>query len=1750
MHATRCQVFQELAERLPGGAAPEVLKLAERMLCFESKEHKAVQEGLLQVLAGLVTGADGGAAAVGGQEGSLGAREGRERVAFHRPCFCLEESCDDEAAEGAPTPKRRRRREPKRVSQGSGPSEPGSVEEIWRAWLRAASADVQLLHHLKPLMPEGADAEAVLRLHLFWKDLQDEFEEIVSNDDIATCKARFLELLSSCMGVGGATEVLPMSYYHLMAAVRRPQHFAVECKRHLGQMPPPFDRKRRRLTRSDPSTVPRPQGTDGAAAACPPDSADAVGWEEALDACHNLTREEGEGRRRHVTRLQVSADASYSAKALMAVVQAFSTLGGDDGDRIKTQDLSLMEASSDCNFKDPSVGLDLRLRLVPFVDALLSRLRRLRCGGPPGEDEERRLRELVDETAAALSGSLFFSARSLSWAWQVLRTLLRARLRCEAAERPAMERRLAALEDGVLLHDDERHAALGASDLMLLLGQTWPALHGRLAARLSADGGATLQDPVFLQQLNCGALRLLLPDSAQAVRDFRRRLRQLSFQYAPLTCKNAKSLMEQALRPGYFLTAAERACWQDRRALELLHHILTNEHRGLRLAPFNVGLRAEQLLRELGARPDQTSFSIGNTRPVVLLWCPSSFGWPSSKVLTRLPLPLRVFAKATAPFFRVLPVGPWLRLSEVAGLVRALRGLDVQYYLTGHTLFYLTNTSEHELFSRRSLVMKVGESCTLPDLLSEFRHQSSAPSSQSRDEELRRESLLLVLGRMVSHVFQARYSFLAARLRELHLSVAAPPAASSWRDELRGLVGEAARLHDDIRVVIFCDEARVPAAIEALPGVQLLPLPFCTSQPLLAHLRQARLPIFRLSDVKEARWSRLGLLAEGAADFSPVYKFGDLLTSSWEEQDVRLLRKHVSDDASRSLLLAGVKAVVFSDRASGLLCAELACRLPLRLAAQPELLEALSRHDVALYTVDVASGSAPCTRRLTLEQLFCPWENLYDHELLHRPDEAGRDNVKTHVLTELGLRVPRQLAAAAAGSDVVPKVLLFALRGAALGPWAESFQRVELTTGRAPRRLSEVHVGFARSRRCRGFESGGRPCTKPATRGYMRQPVVCDACSPWQQALPASSNLVCQHQDAVTGDSCDRAAVVECLPCSLAAEASEAPFLRDEQDEQDEDAPTSSPSPASPPCFPRRLCAEHQQALRRFSQEELDGLCLDPNGPLLYREPPASLDVPGPWCWGEARETALPPLKHARPLFEEPVVTDECLEVELVIEERLRDFFLREGPLQPDGWTGSVLLGADAAVCRLLRSAWRSCRAAGSPVILDAATLLTLKSADLQRFLCTGGVALPTVQPLVGVFAVEAASQRLLHGVSGELRPESFFRAQELVKREEAARGPPLAGGTVRELLPNHLRALLELRVSPNGSQCERIAATMLRLKQVVDVVLQPSPRAARPKLLTMNPSQKRGGATLEDVVELGWCCVTAVWSQTDGPPTKGMRHLSKGDLVELRLEEALVWWHRHAGVHLSGILKTTTPPVWADVISLLAYPLDRDDALASLKAVDAAFAALFQRASCPSVAVGLASSICRNLMTTLQTSRTSAVVPHGLIKDMIEPRVASLPAFEELLFKLFQDPREQGQGRKLPLFIRHVFGLAQVYYWSAEHRRRLEAAVNELALTALALGADARLARDLDAIFPMQQGQVTPAKRRGRGDQEPLLDGALVDSKLMQLNAKYSQELRSPGAPDEAPVGAPDGVADVQGRGAKRARTKTRARDVAEVPA
>jgi len=168
----------------------------------------------------------------------------------------------------------------------------------------------------------------------------------------------------------------------------------------------------------------------------------------------------------------------------------------------------------------------------------------------------------------------------------------------------------------------------------------------------------------------------------------------------------------------------------------------------------------------------------------------------------------------------------------------------------------------------------------------------------------------------------------------------------------------------------------------------------------------------------------------------------------------------------------------------------------------------------------------------------------------------------------------------------------------------------------------------------------------------------------------------------------------------------------------------------------------------------------------------------------------------------------------------------------------------------------------------------------------------------------------------------------------------------------------------------------------------------------------------------------------------------------------------------------------------------------------------------------------------------------------MTEPRVASLPAFEELLFKLFQDPREQGEGRKLPLFIRHVFGLAQVYYWSAEHRRRLEAAVNELALTALALGADARLARDLDAIFPMQQGQVTPAKRRGRGDQEPLLDGALVDSKLMQLNAKYSQELRSPGAPDEAPVGAPDGVADVQGRGAKRARTKTRARDVAEVPA
>ena len=300
---------------------------------------------------------------------------------------------------------------------------------------------------------------------------------------------------------------------------------------------------------------------------------------------------------------------------------------------------------------------------------------------------------------------------------------------------------------------------------------------------------------------------------------------------------------------------------------------------------------------------------------------------------------------------------------------------------------------------------------------------------------------------------------------------------------------------------------------------------------------------------------------------------------------------------------------------------------------------------------------------------------------------------------------------------------------------------------------------------------------------------------------------------------------------------------------------------------------------------------------------------------------------------------------------------------------------------------------------------------------------------------------------------------------------------------------------------------------------------------------------------------------------------------MELRLNEALLWWRRFAGVYASGVLSSRSPPIWMDVLPMLAYDTsDRRRTLESLRDLAKAFAALFQAAACPTVAVGLATSVIKNLEASLEAAAAPAALPDGVVQDLLAPRLAELQRFETLLFKLFRDPRDEEDSasncQKLPLFIRHVFGLAQVFFWGEQQRTQLIHAVEDLADTTAMLGLDVvRQAKDFDAIFPAMQGQVKlVTSKRARDAEAPSVLAAeprsvvLIVQKLLDLSAKYHGMLSapqagvpkirgaSPWAGDEASVGAPQRVAGVEGRGTKRARSSPEnaadAADAAEVPA
>ena len=108
------------------------------------------------------------------------------------------------------------------------------------------------------------------------------------------------------------------------------------------------------------------------------------------------------------------------------------------------------------------------------------------------------------------------------------------------------------------------------------------------------------------------------------------------------------------------------------------------------------------------------------------------------------------------------------------------------------------------------------------------------------------------------------------------------------------------------------------------------------------------------------------------------------------------------------LIIQGVKAILFSNAASGLLHEEMTCRLPLGLSTNVLLLKLLSQYGISLYAwssnyKEHAGSLQLCLdaetfapRLLNLDMIFDESENLYDASLM-RHDSAVEQHVKNYL---------------------------------------------------------------------------------------------------------------------------------------------------------------------------------------------------------------------------------------------------------------------------------------------------------------------------------------------------------------------------------------------------------------------------------------------------------------------------------------------------------------------------------------------------------------------------------------------------------------------------------------------------------------------------------------------------------------------------------------------------------------------------------
>ena len=1162
----------------------------------------------------------------------------------------------------------------------------------------------------------------------------------------------------------------------------------------------------------------------------------------------------------------------------------------------------------------------------------------------------------------------------------------------------------------------------------LLLGKAWGLVYLRLED-LRARGLVKSEDLLGPSFDQAKLLHFLPADQKETAENLLSSMQSL-YKDTLEECASRKNQSRATAFPVLDLLQFEaediRAVWKDERALEVLLNLCKNQKRFSFLPPFFYGLRFEQLHREL---PFPGS--------VLLFW--QAIPGSHERILEhpiRTPFEVRVLEENHPFIFKSLPLGSAeLKLAgEETFLVSVAR--------------YSCFCSDMGFFTEKTRKRLVSGNCKI--LPSAPRTGGSQYLTKDLVEALRKADKARLLETL---------TFLP--------EILVPRSKLQLRMER-------------LRAVLFSSDEKLVASMNCRAVLVLHP-DQSRRKELLKSLVDVEVPIF-LEEKNDGVIFYKKLRGDG---FYPCYSTGVTLLDDWSSREREILHASLKEAGLKTkvtLLLHGVKSVLFSDVPSGMLREEKVCRLPLVYSKKKELVTLLQKKGVALYYWSINRSFKPLAdvRFLELELLFDESENLYDWASLYRETPEGRRAVKDHVLRCLQKLAPSEDCFLL--TQRVSRALLVLTREQVLVSQQLSLVKSlsVLSLGEEapqPAPFVSVHESRSFAETCRGSQR----CSRRACREIrgLCVPVVCEACDAWE-ALEPGSGEVCQY--------------LLRLGASCSAKASK----RLKGSDQD---------------YPRFLC-EHHAVLDAVQPEDLLRCHSAESGPLLWREMPASLGV---------RREGTYPTSYSRkedskaPIFPDPLVCDDCLEVQSLLKQALVSWLSGQAPtflsaekllLSLDDRTKDIL---DACITEAYPA--RSCH----PLTYSLESHQG-KKHDVSLLHLLGS------QELLECLEEDAASVSSVGGLGsrslerqGEI-PPSLKEAEEQEPEKEASTCKSVVSYCER-------KGLLLSRKPEEKRDALGIIHSYISL---VDYFFNSSGATVLQAFEKSLPGHKK--QRWSEKVTLGWFLAF-----------QALAAIEKTSKKKDKKGEASTWMTRLRTEFQKRILFLRTQAAWKFIGSLPSLLLEggprstvarilssqllfnQDLALVpqQLKNTEDALKELYElhrTRSSAVIAQGMLQSCLSSLEESLQASGRSFVTPFEFLRYIVLPRVKETEEFEQVAERLFATTSHPSVKPRPE--VREVAQVAQAFFWSPWSKKRLRDLSKEV---------EARFA---EAKLPTQQqmrklrrcfAAETPEPKRGNGKQKKQLQAphvkksctaskliAAMEALARQLESKPSEDSRA----------------------------------------